>query len=248
MIKWVIKWLLRIAVVGVVLVILLLAFKDSIWTALAEHRIRSQTGMEVRIGRFSSGILSPVVTIENLKLYNTAEFGGTLFLDIPELHMEFDPIALAQRRLRMKLVRFNLGEISIVRNEAGQTNVMAFIEKQKPGGSKKEKDAAQRLLGDLEFDGIDVLNLSMGKARFIDLHDSKANREIAVGMENQIFKDVNSEGDAYAILFMIWLRSGGKFSVTPNNLARDYFERKVGEIEKTVRQRAESPRPPAAAP
>ncbi len=31
------------------------------------------------------------MSIENLKLYNTPEFGGTEFLIIPELHIELIP-------------------------------------------------------------------------------------------------------------------------------------------------------------
>ena len=86
--KWLFKWAVRLVLLVVVGVILLLVFRDSLWRAVTEHRIRAQTGMDVSIGRFSSGLFSPVVTIENLKLYNTAEFGGTLFLDVPELHLE----------------------------------------------------------------------------------------------------------------------------------------------------------------
>jgi uncharacterized protein involved in outer membrane biogenesis len=240
MIKWFFKWGIRLGLLAVVLVILFLAFKDSVLRAMAEHRIRSQTGMEVKIGKFSSGLFSPVVTLENLRLYNTAEFGGTLFLDIPEIHVELDAIALAQNRLRMKLVRFNLAEINVVKNEAGQTNITSLVEKTKTP-SAKGKEPRSKLLGDLKFDGIDVLNLSLGKAKFIDLKDAHNNREIQVGLENQVFKDVRSEADVYAMLFMIWLRSGGKFSIGPNDLAKDYLGRKAEKVETVVRQVLEKP-------
>jgi len=75
--KWLFKWVLRIVVLAVVAVVLLLVFKDTILRMVAEHQIRSETGMDVKIGRFSSGLFSPVVTIENFKLYNTPEFGVT---------------------------------------------------------------------------------------------------------------------------------------------------------------------------
>jgi uncharacterized protein involved in outer membrane biogenesis len=240
MIKWFFKWGIRLGLLAVVLVILFLAFKDSVLRAMAEHRIRSQTGMEVKIGKFSSGLFSPVVTLENLRLYNTAEFGGTLFLDIPEIHVELDAIAMAQNRLRMKLVRFNLAEINVVKNEAGQTNITSLVEKTKTP-SAKGKEPRSKLLGDLKFDGIDVLNLSLGKAKFIDLKDAHNNREIQVGLENQVFKDVRSEADVYAMLFMIWLRSGGKFSIGPNDLAKDYLGRKAEKVETVVRQVLEKP-------
>jgi hypothetical protein len=235
----------RLALVAGVLAVLLITFKDSIWSAIAEHRIRSETGMEVRIGKFSSGLFSQTVTIQDLKLYNTPEFGGTLFLDIPELHVELDPIALAQRRLRFKLIRFNLAEIAIVTNEAGKTNIMAFLDQSKTNRSRKHPGNLNRVLGDLEFDGIEVLNLSLGQAKFLDLGAPGTTREVRVDMQNQIFKRVNSEGDAYAILFMIWLRSGGKLSLSPNDVARDYFDRKVNQIETKVREAVAHPLPTA---
>ena len=233
-VKRLFKWLLRLIFVVVVLVILVFAFKDSMLRIAAEHRIRAQTGMDVKIGKFSSGIFSPVVTIENLKIYNTAEFGGTPFLNIPELHIELDSLALAQRKLRITLVRLNLAELDIVKNEAGQTNIFRIKNKVEGGGSKK--NGLQAALGDFQFDGIDVLNLSLGKAKFIDLKDAKNNREIRVDLQNQIFKNVKSDADVYGILFLVWLRSGGNFSITPVDLGKDFIGRKLDNIGSTVRQ------------
>jgi hypothetical protein len=244
MFKWLFKWMFRLVLLVVVLFVLFIAFKDSIYATLAENRIRGRTGMDVQIGSFSSSLFSSAVTIKNLKLYNTAEFGGTLFVDVPELHIELDSISLAQRKLRFNLVRFNLAELDIVRNEAGKTNIFAMIEKAESDAKGKKEDRFRKLLGDLQFDGIDVLNLSLGKAKFIDLKDASQNREIHVDMQNQIFKQVNSEADVYGMLFMIWLRSGGKLSLSPNDLAKDYLNRKGEKVEKVVKQVLEKPAEP----
>ena len=61
--------------------------------------------------------------IQNLKIHNSREFGGTPFLDIPEIHVEYDRDALARHEIHFKLLRFNLGELDIVKNQAGQTNI-----------------------------------------------------------------------------------------------------------------------------
>lgn len=236
--KWLFKWLLRLVFLAVLLVVLALVFKDSVLRVVAENRIRSQTGMDVKIGKFSSGIFSPVVTVENLKLYNTAEFGGAPLLDLVELHLELDAVALAQRRLRIKLARLNLAEIDIVRNEAGQTNLFSFQSR------LDSRNGLPKMPGGLEFDGIDVLNLSLGKAKFIDLKDAKNNREIRVDMQNQIFKSVKSDADVGGILFMIWLRSGGNLSIAPVDLGKDLTGRKPDNIQTTVRQAVVNPAEP----
>src|SRR6185312_12450244 len=153
--KWLFKWAFRVIALAILAIVLLLVFKDTILCKIAEHQIRAETGMDVKIGRFSSGLLSPVVTIENLKLYNTPEFGGTEFLIIPELHIEFDAQAFQQQKLRIKLARFNLAELDVVKNKAGETNLVSMMAKMPKGklaphgihvGGKK-----------FEFESIDVL-------------------------------------------------------------------------------------------
>src|SRR5215831_17756909 len=99
MIRWVIKWALRLALAVVALVVVLLLCRNAILRTVIENRIRAQTGMEVRIGKYSSDLFSPVVTVEDLKIYNTAEFGGAPFVSIREVHFELDPQALALHKL-----------------------------------------------------------------------------------------------------------------------------------------------------
>jgi len=210
--KWLFKWLFRLVLLLVVVIVALVLSKDAILKAAAEHRIRAQTGMDVKIGRFSVGILSPVVTIENFKLYNRPEFGGTPFVDIPELHVEYDRAALAERKLHITLMRFSLAELNVVRNETGQTNLVSLMENPdaKPAGRGSRKRA-----GKLEFGGIDVLNLSLGKVRFLDLKDPRHNGELDIGVKNRVFRNVNSEGDFFGVLFLIWARGGASLSNAP---------------------------------
>ena len=82
--------------------------------------------MDAEIGSVSLGLAEPTMTIQNLKLYNPPDFGGTPFLDIPEIHVEYDRAALARHELHVTLLRFNLGELDIVKNQAGQTNIFSL--------------------------------------------------------------------------------------------------------------------------
>jgi len=237
--KWLFKWALRLVFLAVVAVVLLLVFKDTILRKVAEHQIRAETGMEVKIGRLSSSLFSPVVTIENFKLYNTPEFGGTEFLIIPELHLELDADALAGQKLKIKLVRFNLAELDVVKNNAGQTNLVSMLAKMPKGklaphgvhvGGKK-----------LEFDSIEVLNLSLGRMRFIDLKDRKNDRDVVINLDNQVFNNVKTEGDVYSILILIWLRSGGASIIKPGDIATDFLNRKPKHEQ--IERPAQVPKP-----
>src|SRR5271168_5396288 len=118
MVKWIFKWLLRLFLLAVVLVVIFFLSLNSILRVLIEHNIRAQTGMDAEVGRFQLGLTEPVIAIENLKIYNPPSFGGTPFLEIPEIHVEYNRAALARHEIRVTLLRFNLGELDIVKNQA----------------------------------------------------------------------------------------------------------------------------------
>jgi hypothetical protein len=77
-----------------------------------------------------------------------------------------------------------------------------------------------------EFESIDVLNLSLGRMRFIDLKNHNNDRDVAINADNQVFNNVKTEGDVYSILFIIWLRSGGASLIKPGDIANDFLSRK----------------------
>src|ERR1700744_437168 len=160
MIKWIFKWVLRLVLLAVVLIVILALSYNSILRVMIEHNIRRQTGMDAEIGRFQLGIFEPTLTIQDLKIYNPPSFGGTPFLKIPEIHLEYDRNALAERKLHFTLVRFNLGELDIVKNARGQTNIFALglaLPKKNQSGAEAAKEF-KRQTG-LEFVGIDSLNV-----------------------------------------------------------------------------------------
>jgi uncharacterized protein involved in outer membrane biogenesis len=205
-VKRLIKWLFILVLVVVAVLVGLLLSKDAILKAAVEQQIRAQTGMDAKIGRLSLGLLSPVVTIENLTLHNTAEFGGTPFLDVRELHLEYDRDALAKRKLKITLLRLNLEELTVVRNPNGTTNIAAL-------NSPAPKQPA-KLAGDIEFGGVDVLNLSLGKIQLIDLKEPRNNRIRNVNLQNQVFHNVRTPGDLGGVLVLLWMRSGGSGFIT----------------------------------
>ena len=210
------KWAPGIVLGLVGCIVAWLTIRDSAHRSMLERRIRARTGMDAHIGNFSSRVFSPVITIKDLKIYNRPEFGGTLFLDVPELHVELDSAALTHNKLKIHFARLNLAELRIVRNQAGHTNITGLlddIDLHPPAkNTGKEKRAK------MEFAGIDALTLTLGKAAFVDLKDPARNREVRVGLQNQSVTNINSEADIHALLFMLWLRTGGKFSM-PGDVA-----------------------------
>src|SRR5665213_1199909 len=87
--KTFLKWFFGALLLVVVLAVVFLLSLDTILRVVVENRIRAQTGMDAEIGKFHLGLLEPVVTIKDLKIYNPPSFGGTPFLSIPEIHVEY---------------------------------------------------------------------------------------------------------------------------------------------------------------
>jgi hypothetical protein len=213
--SWFFKILWWLTFVVVFLVIIVLANREWIAKELMGQKIRAVTGMEPEISDFSFGVLDPNVTLGNFKLYNTAEFGGTLFLDVPELHIEYDRAALRRHELHITFLRVNLHEVNVVKNAAGVTNIMSAINTMMPRKSGGGGRAVAPLNG-YKFTGIDLLNLSIGTAKFVDLKDQRRNRMAIIGIQNQIYTNVVSPADLPGLSARLWLR-GGKTVGLPVN-------------------------------
>jgi hypothetical protein len=163
--------------------------------------------MDAEIGGVSSGLLDPKVTIENSKLYNKSEFGGTLFLDVAELHVEYDRAALRRREFHITLMRLNLRELDVVKNADGVTNIMSLANTMAPRKSGGGSRTVAPLNG-YTFTGIDVLNLSVGAVKYVDLKEPGRNRVAAINLENQIYTNVMSSADLHGLSGQLWLRGG----------------------------------------
>jgi len=213
--KTILKWFFGLVLLLIVLAVVFLLSLDTILRVTAENRIRAQTGMDAEIGKFHFGLLEPVVTIQNLRLYNPPAFGGTPFLNIPEIHVEYDRDALLKNKIHLTLLRFNLGELDIVRNEVGQTNLfalgVALPKKSAPGNTTAGLKEFKHRTG-LDFQGIDALNVSVGTARFIDLKDPRNNREQKIGIDNLVMKNVKSPADLAGLAVLVALRGGNFFT------------------------------------
>ena len=204
--RWFFRILWWLTFVVVVLAILVLANRDWIFKQLAEQRIRAVTGLEPETETVSFSMLEPEVTFGNLQLYNPAEFGGTLFLDVPELHIEYDRAALRRHEIHITLMRVNLREMDVVKNAAGMTNIMSFVNTLAPRKSGGGRTFAP--LNGYKFTRIDLLNLSIGRVKFLDLKDQRRNRMASIGLQNLIYTNVTSSADLHGLAEQLRVRGG----------------------------------------
>ena len=212
--KRIIKWLLGLFLVGVMAVVACFLLRDTFARWAVQRAIENQTHLKTRIGSFHIGAGS--VTMKDLKLYNPPGYGDTLFLAISEIHFEFDrEAAVSKNELHLTLVRFNLSELDIVKNEAGKTNLLELglaLPTKDQLIKSKDTDEIRKRTG-MKFTGIDLLKVSVGTARFIDLADQKNNREQKIDMEDVPMPNVKSAADLAGLVVLVALRSGDFFTL-----------------------------------
>lgn len=202
MIKFVFRWAFRLLVLAIVLAVAAVLLKDTAARALAEQRLRQETGLEARIGKLEFSLLEPKMRLENVVLYNPAEFGGSPFLDVPEMHVEYHRNELAYGRTRLKLLRLTVRELNIVESAAGRTNLVDVLNRVAPRSLSRNGKTNEA------FAGVDMLNLSVGKVRYTNLRLPKRNQEADVNLRNEIVQNIRTEQDLAAILFKVLLRAG----------------------------------------
>lgn len=206
--KFLFKWAFRLFVLLLLLLALLALSFDTIVTSLAESRLRKQTGLEVRLEKLELRPWSGHARVEQLVLYNPAEFGGGPMLNLAELHVEYDPALAKERKLHLKALRFNLAELHIVVGKTGESNldgVRKLVEEIRRG------NRASRTNAPVEFVGLDMLNLTLGKGTWTDLRQSSTPREFDLRIRNEVLQDMKDSKDVVAKLTPIMVRAGLAF-------------------------------------
>ena len=192
--KTLFKWLIRIAVtlcfLAVLLLVLVVLLKDVIAKSIAERNLRDSTGMDAKISKLEVNLSTPTVNLEGLKLYNPPEFGGSTFLDLPELRIEYVPDDIRGGKLHFKTVRLHLAEVHVVKNKQGKTNI-DLLQKESKKKSSGQKDKTDK--PGVDFGGIDTLYLTVGKIRITDESDPRNNEVIEVGIKDEVGKNLKDE-------------------------------------------------------
>jgi uncharacterized protein involved in outer membrane biogenesis len=192
--KTLFKWLVRLAVTlafaAVLLLVVGVLLKDVIAKSIAERNLRDSTGMDAKISKLEVNLSTPTVNLEGLKLYNRPEFGGSTFLDLPELRIEYVPGDIRNGKLHFKTVRLHLAEVHVVKNKDGKTNI-DMLQKESKKKSSGQKDKTDK--PGVDFGGIDTLYLTVGKIRITDESDPRNNEIIDVGIKDEVGKNLKDE-------------------------------------------------------
>jgi len=195
--KFLFRWLFRLVVLTLLLVMALVLLKDAILKELQKLELRQQTGLQTKIGELEVRLFSPTVSVERLRLFNPPEFGGSPFLDIPELYLEYDRLALAAHQLHLRLLRVQVAELTLVQSLDGRKNTDWLA-------SLPDRFARNGL----EFAGIDTLNLTLTRIKRYSMHNPRLTETVEVGLRQEILTRLDTGKAAGTALGLLAAQRG----------------------------------------
>lgn len=208
------RWTIGLLLVLIALIVAAILSLDTVVRIAAEKRIQVETGMETQIGKLEIGIRSQRLHIENLKLINPPEFGGSTFLDLRELDVTYDLDAFQSNKLVLKNLRVDLAEVHIVQNKDGKQNTDIFNVRlprkttaPKESG-EKAKPRQKQLPDGLQFGGVEVLDVSLGRAKFSSERHPNQNFDKDLGVKNKVYRDIRNEKDLQAVGTVLLMQVG----------------------------------------
>jgi hypothetical protein len=180
--------------------------------------------MDVRIGKLTLGLFAPIVDVQDFKLFNLAEFGGSPFLEVPDFHAECDGPALIRGQLHLRLLRLSVTELNIVEAKDGRSNLVLSLDNLVPSGAPVNRDR-ETLLG-LDFKGIDTLNLSLGRVNYSSVKRPWKKTEVKLGLKNEIITNVRSVAELKSLLVKLMFHHGITIAEAPEGAPRRANTRK----------------------
>lgn len=150
--------ILRNIFLGFIICLVLLVMARNILIRIGlEQGIRAVTGLGLKIQNLDIGILKPVISIKGLELYNPSSFPEKTMVDIPEVYVEYNLAELIKGKAHLKEVRFQLSQLTVVKNKDGKLNLDALTALKPPEGGGKPPELA-----------IDDLTVKIGRVSYKD--------------------------------------------------------------------------------
>lgn len=155
---------ITIAVVVIAVLLAVSIVKDVAIKTAIEKGAEMVTGLRLTISGFNAGIIRSVVSIKGLKLHNPKGFIDPVMVDMPEIYVKYNLLAILGGTVHLKEARINLAEFLVVKNSDGRLNLdsLKSITAQKQGKSAQDKSGKPVKIK------IDVLKLKIGKAVYKD--------------------------------------------------------------------------------
>ena len=184
------KILMVTGIVILVLVLIVALGKDIIAKTAITTGVKAITGLKLSIKSMKVGIITTMVGINEMKLYNPQGFTDPLMVDIPEIYVDYDLGAFLKKEIHLKEVRLDLKEFMVVKDKDGKLNLdsLKAVQTAKEEEPEKQEEKAPAKKQEKPKIRIDLLKLKIGKVIYKDYSKSPEKpsvREFNVNIDAQ---------------------------------------------------------------
>ena len=192
--KRLLRWAAGITAALLVLIVALLFSRNWILKQVAIRSVAENTGLRAEIGSIHSGLRSPFLHLQQVRLFNTPEFGGGLLLDAPEFYARFDSAVATAGRLHFTEMRVNIAELTVIRDAQGRIN-LDHLEKEYRKRDAERRRRRGKDTNEMAFAGIDRLDVTIGRILYLDQEKPKRNATLRIGLTNEVTTTIKTEDD-----------------------------------------------------
>lgn len=193
------KTLLRLIVVLLVLAAALYIGRNYIARQSVEAGVTKMTGFPLNVGSLNLDLFQNRIAIRDLSLLNPSEFKEPVFVEMPELTVDYDTGSMFSGTPHLPSLVVDLKRIVIVRTKTGDSNAMKL--KGALGGSGKSHYK------------IDSLRLKIGT---VELYDYKMGdpmkKSIALNLD-ETYKNFTDATDINRLVLLMVLKKAGLPSI-----------------------------------
>jgi len=141
------KLLWKILTGLVVLLVILFLARNVIARKSVEYGAKRMTGFPLEIGSVDLGLFSSKVDVHDLKLMNPPEFPEKMFVDMPQLYVDYRLGSMISGAPHVNDMLINIKQLVVVKNNQGESNAQKLkgVVSSGSGSSKSSKYAVDRL-------------------------------------------------------------------------------------------------------
>jgi hypothetical protein len=194
------KTLLRLIVVLLVLAAALYLGRNYIARQSVEAGVTKMTGFPLNIGSLDLDLFQNRIAVRDLSLLNPSEFKEPVFVEMPELTVDYDAGSMLSGTPHLTSLMLDLKRVVIVRTKTGDSNAMKLKGALGGGGGKVQYK-------------IDTLRLKIGT---VELKDYKLGnpmeKTIPINLD-ETFKNFTDATDINRLVLLTVLKKAGLPSI-----------------------------------
>ena len=141
------KFLTWLGIVLLVLVVAAILGRNVIARKSVEIGAKKMTGFPLEIGSVNVGLLNGKLDVSNLKLMNPPEFQEKMFVDMPQLYVDYRLGSMFSGTPHINDMLINIKQLVVVKNNQGESNAQKLkgVVSTGSSSSKSSKYAVDKL-------------------------------------------------------------------------------------------------------